>query len=180
MSVAVQPMMMSYYGVSLWEHSIRCAIGCQILSKSLGQGETDEAFVMGLLHDIGKTIFEIHNKGALNEIDKLVKLGGDRLAAEKMMFGFDHTEIGQQLINKWRLPVVIGNCVRYHHTPQLSENTSIVGIVYVANKISQEKLQYPIIDPDIAESLDFDIPEPENLREQVFETSQSIINALAK
>jgi putative nucleotidyltransferase with HDIG domain len=180
MSVAVQPMMMSYYGVSLWEHSIRCAVGCQILSKRLGQGETDEAFVMGLLHDIGKTIFEIHNKGSVSKIDKFVNLGADRLTAEKMMFGFDHTEIGQQLIDKWRLPVLISNCVRYHHTPQLSDNISLVGIVYVADKLSQEKLQYPILDSDIVDSLDFEIPDPQNLREETFETSQSIINALAK
>jgi putative nucleotidyltransferase with HDIG domain len=180
MSVAIQPMMMSHHSKDLWEHSIRCAVGCQVLSKSLGHDETDEAFVMGLLHDIGKTIFEIHNKNALTEINRIVKLGVNELQAEKMVFGFDHTEVGEQLVKKWKLPILISNCVKHHHTPQLSENISMVGIVYVANEISQQKLKYPILDPEIVDSLDFDIPDPEKLREEIFEMSQSIINALAK
>jgi len=180
MSVAVQPMMMSCYGASLWEHSIRCAVGCQVLSESLGLSESDEAFVMGLLHDIGKTILVIHNKKTVDEIDKLVKVGADRLTAEKMMFGYDHTEIGQKLVDKWRLPLIISSCVRYHHTPHLSDNLSAVSIVYVADKISQEQLKYPVLDLDIVDSLDFDIPDPIALREKVFEMSKSIISALAK
>lgn len=180
MSVAIQPMMMSLHGKNLWEHSIRCAVGCQMLSKSLGYDQTDEAFVMGLLHDVGKTIFEIHNKGSLAEIERMTKLGVNELQAEKMIFGFDHTEVGEQLVKKWKLPIIISNCVKFHHAPQLAESSSMVGIVYVANELSQTKLKYPVLDPEIVDSLDFDISEPEKLREEIFEMSQSIINALAK
>lgn len=179
MSVATKPMMMTYCGKNLWEHSIRCAVGCQIISKSLGVGQSDEAFVMGLLHDIGKTVFEIYNKEALNEIHKLVGLGADRLTAEKMMFGFTHTEIGQELVLKWKLPVIIGTCVRYHHEPQKSEVPSTAGMVYVADRVAQDQLKYPILDPDIIDSLDFEIPDPQRLREEIITASLPIINALS-
>lgn len=180
MSVAVKPMMMSYCGKSLWEHSIRCAVGCQLIARSLGAGHTDEAFVTGLLHDIGKTVLEIYNKEAVKEINRLVGLGADRLTAEKMMFGFTHTEAGRELVERWKLPVIIGSSVMYHHNPREAENPTMVGAIYVADRVTQEQLTYPILDPDIVESMDFDIPDPVTLREQIITISQSIIAALSK
>lgn len=179
LSVAVKPMMMSYCGKNLWEHSIRCAVGCQIIAKGLGRGETDEAFVMGLLHDIGKTILEIYNKDAVSEVNKLVNIGADRLTAEKMMFGFNHTDIGQELVTRWKLPLIIGTSIKYHHRPQESPDSSIAGLVYVADRVTQEQLKYPILDSDIVDVLDFDIPDPLQLREDIILISQPIIAALS-
>lgn len=180
MSVAVRPMMMSSCGKSVWEHSIKCAVGCELLAKSLGNVDTDEAFIMGLMHDIGKPVLEIYNKEASKEITRLVGFGADRLVAEKMIFGFKHTEMGEQLVKKWKLPNVIASSVRYHHDPQNSDNINMVGCVYVANKIIQDVLKYPILDSDIVEMLDFDIPDPMMLREEIMEKSQHIIAALSK
>ncbi|EKE02456.1 MAG: metal dependent phosphohydrolase [uncultured bacterium] len=180
LSVAVKPMMMSYCGKSVWEHSIRCAVGCQIIAKSLGNDQSDEAFTMGLLHDIGKTVLEMYNKDGVKEVNRLVGLGADRLTAEKMMFGFTHTEIGQELVTRWKLPVIIGSSVMYHHKPHESETPALAGMVYVADRVTQEQLSYPVLDPDIVELMDFDIPDPLTLREQIITTSQSIIAALSK
>jgi len=178
MSVALKPMLMSYGGKNLWQHSIRCAVGCEIIAKSLGTIDPDEAFTMGLLHDIGKTLLEIYNKSAINEINRLVSLGADRLAAEKMMFGFDHTEIGEELVKLWNLPLVISASIRYHHAPHQSDMPSVAGIVYVAERVCQEPLKYPILDSDILNMLDFDLPDPMQLREVIFARSNSIIMAL--
>lgn len=180
MSAAMKPMMMTHGGKAMWEHSIRCAVGCQILAKSLGQGQTDEAFVVGLLHDIGRTVLQIYSKDGSNEVARLVGLGADRLIAEKMMFGFTHTELGEEIVNKWKLPVIIGSCARHHHSPQHSDNQAMAGIVYVADRVSQDQLKYPILDPDIIEQLDFDIPDPMKLREEIYSVSQPIIMALSK
>ena len=181
LSVAVKPMLMSHCGKALWEHSIRCAVGAQLIAASLGYEETDEYFVMGLLHDIGKTILEIYNKAAVVEIQKLVNIGADRLVAEKMMFGFNHPEVGEELVKKWNLPLIISSCVRYHHRPQDSDvSPSTVGIVYVSDRITQESVKYPILDPDIIDSLDFDITDPLAMREQAYEKSQLIITAFTK
>lgn len=179
MSVAVKPMMMSHCGKSLWEHSIRCAVGCQIISKSIDNLDADEAFIMGLLHDIGKTVLNIYNKDASNEIAKLVKIGADGLAAEKMMFGFTHTELGQELVSRWKLPSLLSSCVRYHHNPLDAEDKNIMGVIYVADKVSQEQCQYPMLDHDIIENLDFDISDPGALRESIFTLSKPILEALS-
>ncbi|MDD3149266.1 MAG: HDOD domain-containing protein [Candidatus Gastranaerophilales bacterium] len=179
MSVAMKPMLMTNYGKDLWEHCIRCAIASQIIAKKLGHKDTEEAFVMGLLHDIGKTLFQLYNKAAAAEVEKLVKLGADRIKTEKMLFGFTHMELGSELVNNWNLPLVISNCVRYHHDPRQSDMASIVGIVYIANRVTQEPLKYPVLDHDIIDILDFEVTDPMMIREEAYEKSESIINTLS-
>ena len=180
MSVAMKPMLQSNGGKSLWEHSIKCAVGCEIIAESLGMDDPDEAFTMGLMHDIGKIVLESYNKVAYQEINRLISLGAERLNAEKMIYGYNHAEIGAELVTKWNLPSVISTSVKYHHMPHHSEMPSVVGIVYVAERVIQDPIKYPILDFDIINSLDFDLPDPLELREIIFEKSNGIINVLLK
>lgn len=179
MSVGLKPMLMTNSGKSIWEHSIRTAVACEMLSKSLGNVDPDEAFVMGLMHDIGKAIMEAYNKEAVKEIVRLTNLGADILQAEKMFFGFTHTEVGKELVIKWKLPAVVGNAIRYHHTPLLADNKLLSGIVYLSDRISRDPIKYPVVDPDIVDAFDFEVPDPMAFREQVFEASGHIISALS-
>jgi putative nucleotidyltransferase with HDIG domain len=179
LSVGLKPMMMTNSGKLLWEHSIRCAVASQMLSKSLGALDTDEAFIMGLLHDVGKAVMEGSNKDAVKEINRLTTLGADVLQAEKMFFGFTHTDVGKELVLKWKLPLIIGTAIQYHHNPLASQNKLHSCLVYVADRISREPLKYPVLDPDIVDSFDFEVPDPLDLREKVFEASSHIIAALS-
>ena len=179
LSVSVKSMMMTNSGKILWEHSIRCAVACQMLSKSLGGIDPDEAYIIGLLHDVGKSVMESVNKDAVKEIMRLTSMGADSLQAEQMFFGFTHTDIGKELIAKWKLPLVVGSAIRYHHNPLASPNKLHACIVYVADRITREPIKYPILDPDITDSFDFEIPDPLAFREEVLEASSHIISALS-
>ncbi len=179
LSVVVKPMMVTHSGKTLWEHSIRCAVACQMMSKSLGFGDPDEAFIIGLLHDIGKIVLEIANKDASKEVNRLTLLGADSLQAEKMFFGYTHTEIGRELSIKWKLPMIIGTAIYYHHNPLASQSKMHSCLVYVGDRITREPLKYPVLDPDIVDSFDFEVPDPMDLREKVFEASSHIISALS-
>lgn len=179
LGVAVKPMLMTSCGKILWEHSIRTAVASQMISKSLGFGDPDEAFVMGLLHDVGKIILEIANKDAVKEISRLTALGADSLQAERMFFGYTHTEIGKELVIKWKLPLIVGTAIQYHHNPLASQSKQHSCLIYVADRISREPLKYPVLDPDIVDSFDFEISDPLDLREKVIEASSHIISALS-
>ncbi len=179
LSVAVKPMMLSYSGKALWNHSLRCAVGCQHIARSLDYGDLDEAFIMGLLHDIGKTVMQIYNKKAYPEIDKLVAIGADILDAERAFYGFTHTEMGRALVDKWKLPLIIGITAEHHHNPLKSEEAVSASIVYVADKITQEELKFPIFDNEIINCFDYEIQSPEALREEIFELSKPIEAALS-
>ncbi|WP_210396904.1 HDOD domain-containing protein [Motiliproteus sediminis] len=80
----------------------------------------DQAFVAGLLHDIG-TLF-IASK-APDRYLKVMQLSGEKgasiCAVEKKLFGFFHGEIGAYLLAHWGLPAQVVEAVLLHHTPQL-------------------------------------------------------------
>jgi len=179
LSVGLKPMLMTNSGKALWEHSIRTAVACQMLSKSLGTIDPDEAFTMGLLHDAGIALMEGVNKDAVKEINRLVNLGADILQAEKMFFGFTHTELGKEFVAKWKLPLIIGTAIAYHHTPLQSEDRIHSCVVYIADRISRDPIKYPVLDPDIIDAFDFEVPDPLEFREKVFESANHIISALS-
>lgn len=179
LSVAVKPMMLSYSGKALWYHSLRCAVGCQHIAKSLDYGDSDEAFIMGLLHDIGKTVMQIQDKNAYQEVEKLVAIGADELETEKTFYDYTHTEMGRALVDTWKLPLIIGITAEHHHNPLESEETVSSSFVYVADRITQHELKFPIFEPEVVDNFDYEVPNPEALREEIFELSEPIIEALS-
>lgn len=80
----------------------------------------DQAFVAGLLHDIG-TLF-IASKEPARYLD-VMRLSGEKnvsiCAVEKKRLGFFHGEIGAYLLAHWGLPAQVVEAVLLHHTPQL-------------------------------------------------------------
>ena len=178
-SSAIKPMIVTVCGKNLWEHSIRCAVGCEIIAKSLGDDRKEEAFIAGLLHDVGKIVLELYNSSYARESHYQFLQGNERIHQEKQLFGFAHPEVGKELISKWSLPNNIGEHVSYHHNPIQSSNKLITSYVYVANSLAQENIMYPIVDPEISENLDFEISDPVTLREEIFAASQPIIDVFS-
>ena len=72
------------------------------------------------------------------------------------------------MVSQWKLPSIVGESIKFHHNPIKSSQNLIVSSVYVANKITQEQLTYPVLDQEIGESLDFEIPDPEEFRKRIF------------
>ena len=178
-SSAIKPMIVTVCGKNLWEHSIRCAVGCEIIAKSLGDDRKEEAFVAGLLHDVGKIVLELYNSNYARDTHNQFSQSNERIHQEKQLFGFAHPEVGKELISKWSLPNNIGEHVNYHHNPIQSSDKLITSYVYVANRLAQENLMYPIVDPEISENLDFEVSDPVTLREEIFAVSQPIIDVFS-
>ncbi|HBG49060.1 MAG TPA: hypothetical protein DDW90_06085 [Cyanobacteria bacterium UBA9971] len=178
-SSAIKPMIVTVCGKDLWEHSIRCAVGCEIIAKSLNDNRKEEAFIAGLLHDVGKIVLELYNSNYAREAHNQFVLGGERISIEKKLFGFAHTEVGKELIFKWNLSDDIGEHVNFHHNPVQSSDKLLTSYVYVADRLAQENIMYPIVDPEISENLDFEVSDPMILREEIFTASQPIIDVFS-
>lgn len=101
----------------LWEHSIGCAIACRILVNPRHPAYAEEAFLAGLMHDIGKLVLNQYAGDVFDQVVQEVYNEGRQFAkVEHEMLGFDHTEVGAMLVTKWKLSPVMEEAIRHHHT----------------------------------------------------------------
>ncbi len=116
----------------LWRHSVGTAIGSSWLAKKCGYHQlTNQAFVAGLLHDIGKlfllTVIELVRERQSSDFDPSKAFFVDVM--ENL-----HTEQGYELTQKWNLPE--GYCViaRDHHLDDFDGRNVLLLIVRIVNK----------------------------------------------
>jgi len=108
------------YGLDLgglWTHSIGTAVWARRLA-GLATPEVDpeEAFVAGLLHDIGKVILCNTIQGGYRGILRhAVEHGVPLYRAERECIGYDHCDASLWLMEQWKLPPVYRDVVFHHH-----------------------------------------------------------------
>ncbi|MCP4221439.1 MAG: HDOD domain-containing protein [bacterium] len=134
------------YGISgkkyltdyLWEHSLSVAIAARELAERLKiDCDPEEAYVAGLLHDIGKLVIYYHAPDSyeqlMQEADR-ERIPFHPLEAER--YGYTHAETGLYLMQKWLFSDLLKNSARYHHDfSDLSayKNADLVRLVAFAN-----------------------------------------------
>lgn len=100
-----------------WEYSIFCGSASRLIARKIGFRKAGEAFVAGLMHDIGILIIIQYFTHEFREIEQLVSSGKfTMLRAERSVIGADHCEIGAWLAKKWNLPKQLVTAVKYHHS----------------------------------------------------------------
>lgn len=125
-----------------WRHSILCAIGAKLIAKQLMHTlmlDPESAFCAGILHDIGKLIFEQYVPEEYSKTcNYAIKNGIPLVRAEKEILGVTHTAIGTIIADKWALPLDLESALVYHHTPhQTEEPASFITItVHCADQMA--------------------------------------------
>ena len=101
----------------LWVHSIEVAVGARMIANLLDErGLADTAYLVGLMHDIGRFIMFEQTSDALNKVEETHWQTVDALLqAELDVFRFSHSELGFLACSKWHFPELIADVVRYHH-----------------------------------------------------------------
>ena len=128
----------------LWDHSNAVAIACKMLSDRLGMGLGDEAYLAGLIHDIGIMVEMQYDRS--NLIDALDRCNADAsgkpsislLETEEEVFGANHQDFGKGLCEKWKFPAPFMAAAGDHHNPTEapSETRKIVYLVHAADKLA--------------------------------------------
>ncbi len=121
---------------ALWRHSLACAAAAQHLARRAHFRGVEEAFVAGLLHDIGKVIMSAYLKAEFAQVLTRVARGEMTFSdAEREVLGFDHAEAGARLLERWNLPDSLVTAVRCHHAPSTSANSPLAALVHIADTI---------------------------------------------
>ena len=150
---------------SFLKHSLACGIFSRVIAAHLNSNQTEQLFASGLLHDIGRLILYIHfPKESHNTITRSRNRSKLLFKEETDYLGCNHSEVGKQLLKQWKLPLIIENCVYYHHNPSEAQQTVPATIVHLADIVvnslgigsSGEKF-VPPLDSAAWENLEFPI-----------------------
>ncbi len=93
-----------------------CAVA--ITSQEIGlmcDVSPDEAYIAGILHDVGQLCFQVLNESAFAQVYQLASVDGRLLEREAELFGADHCEVGAKLAEFWNLPDNVVSAIRSHH-----------------------------------------------------------------
>lgn len=119
----------------LWRHTVACATGAQFLAKRLGAEDPDEAFLAGLVHDMGIVVFDqFFHDGFRRVVDLATGMGMPLIEAEREIFGRDHAFVGRQLARRWNFPASVAEAIGCHHAPGRARcNPTLAAIVHLSD-----------------------------------------------
>jgi HD-like signal output (HDOD) protein len=118
----------------LWQHSLQTGVGARAIafSENLPAAKADEAFLAGVLHDVGKVVFAT----------RAAALSSDASAVDIVaQMEAHHAEVGAYLLGLWGFPNLIVEAVAFHHTPGLAseKGLGLPGIVHIADRLMHLK-----------------------------------------
>ena len=124
----------------LWDHSYKTAFYAYNLAKNFKRKRDllDDAYVGGILHDMGKIIFSEVHPHLLERIGNFCQQKGmSKDLFEDFAAGLNHAEIGGMIAEKWNFPDNLVHAIRYHHEPDDApgESRDVVATVYLANAL---------------------------------------------
>lgn len=117
-----------------WRRCVYGAAGARMLAIATKRCDPEEAFLGGLLQDIGVLATFSAMKDSYGKLVAAVGVDHDELAQlERQTLGFDHTHVGAKLAERWRFPAQVVECIAKHHSPQSAqiEYESLVRCVHL-------------------------------------------------
>lgn len=126
---------------NIWKHSYQVAFYSYNLARNFcgsDRSVVEDSYICGLLHDMGKLVFETAHQDVIEKIkDVCAQKGIPADIFEKLLAGVNHGEVGALIAEKWNFPEVIISVIRYHHAPDEvpPELRKITSVVYLADMI---------------------------------------------
>lgn len=136
---ALEPMSPEVEGLvtSFWLHSYSCGILAEGLARVLKYPFPEEAFIAGLIHDIGRLALSTHYPSTYNQHSANFQDDSTIQETEEQLFKMSHGELGAEALKKWQFNDFLVDGVRFHTEPVKKVQTGfdLVKIVYLACRI---------------------------------------------
>lgn len=140
-----------------WRHSLSTAFISKDLSLRYGlQMMAEEAFIAGLLHNVGQVALFMHDPAAYELILTAVLTEGGRFSAMELpKYGASHREVGGALLEQWLFPEIYSDCAKEHGESNIASRwKQLIQYVSVAAFIAgnwvyfeEEPKPYALLDP---------------------------------
>ncbi len=131
----------SFSREDLWKHMVAVGTIARMLAKIYQRVEPEEAYMAGLLHDVGMLLIDQYMHDSFCKVIDLVSEGAETTAAERQILTFDHTDLGAYVARKSNFPDRVVDAIHYHHRPDdcQSSGQALLNIVAVANYFASLK-----------------------------------------
>lgn len=127
----------------LWNHSLDVAQTAQTLARrSSSQVDPAQAFLAGLLHDIGRLAFSNMPAAFIERFHRLTGGGCPPVEVEMCLAGRCHGEVGSKILAQWKLPAATVHAVRWHHLPERSP-LALTALLYLAEFMTDSQEDLP-------------------------------------
>lgn len=137
--------------IRLWQHSISTALAAQRIAELAPQLGVNpgEAYLTGLLHDIGRFIMFEHASAELQKVDEANWQSPDELIdADVEIFKFTHSELGYLACMHWGMPDLVSAVIKDHHSPISEDITpgsmqALMFCVQIADRLCISLIEQP-------------------------------------
>ncbi len=107
-----------------WRYCVRCGIAARTIAQYSQLLPINPYFTYGLLHEIGRAaMFTKEPELSLQSLEQEEGILTSQIDKEQELFGFDYTQLGTVLIQKWRLPEVYQQVTAYHLQVDLADES---------------------------------------------------------
>ncbi len=128
---------------SFWIHSVGVGVAANAVGARQGIPVSDDAFMCGLLHDIGKLVAHQYLREDFSKVMQKVDTEETTIAeAEAAILPADHAEVGALLMEQWQLPEKMVAVLRFHHRPEEApdESRKLASAVHAADILARALL----------------------------------------
>jgi len=126
---------------ALWRHSLEVSQLSEYLARAGGVA-TEEAFLAGLVHDVGRLALETAQGEDVIAYKRMLEKGCEPVFAEMALCGFDHGLAGAAILRFWSFPEHLAKAVEDHHRPEHS-GSELAAILYLAEFWSSSEEDLP-------------------------------------
>lgn len=152
-----------------WRQSLSCAYAAKLLARLTGYQPIDEAYLSGLLHQVGQLVFLKNEPDQYPELLRKAQSDLELTGLERDLFGASGNEVGAQLLQEWDPDSLLGDAVLYHREPAeaVLDTPRLVRLVNFARKLSVRSVSTEALVHEAGVLFDLSQPVVEDLRTEM-------------
>lgn len=162
-----------------WAHTLRTAVLARDLAAASGYSRPDEAYLAGLLHDVGRLALLATAPGEYAQLFAVAD-DDDVLTREDASLGLDHAEAGAWLAGRWQLDGLLADSILYHHEPagRLAGTHPLLVLTALAHRLADHPRGDALAVDALREAAGIDVTELASVLASAEQQSRQMANAL--